>query len=53
VLLRPGLVRTRMTNFQGDLEPSESVGGMRRVIAGLSLADSGRIIGYDGVDVPW
>jgi NAD(P)-dependent dehydrogenase (short-subunit alcohol dehydrogenase family) len=53
VLLRPGLVRTRMTNFQGDLEPGESVGGMRRVIADLSLADSGRIIGYDGVDVPW
>jgi NAD(P)-dependent dehydrogenase (short-subunit alcohol dehydrogenase family) len=53
VLLRPGLVRTRMTNFQGDLEPGVSVSGMRRVIAGLSLADSGRIIGYDGVDVPW
>jgi NAD(P)-dependent dehydrogenase (short-subunit alcohol dehydrogenase family) len=53
VLLRPGLVRTRMTNFNGDLEPSESVGGMRRVIAGLTLADSGRCIGYDGKDVPW
>jgi NAD(P)-dependent dehydrogenase (short-subunit alcohol dehydrogenase family) len=52
-LLRPGLVRTRMTNFKGDLEPGESVAGMRRVIAGLSLADSGRLIGYDGKDVPW
>jgi NAD(P)-dependent dehydrogenase (short-subunit alcohol dehydrogenase family) len=53
VLLRPGLVRTRMTNFKGDLEAGESVAGMRRVIAGLSLADSGRLIGYDGKDVPW
>jgi len=53
VLLRPGLVRTRMTNFKGDLEARESVAGMRRVIAGLSLADSGRFIGYDGKDVPW
>jgi NAD(P)-dependent dehydrogenase (short-subunit alcohol dehydrogenase family) len=53
VLLRPGLVRTRMTNFRGDLEPGESVAGMRRVIAGLSLADSGRLIGYDSKDVPW
>jgi hypothetical protein len=42
-----------MTNFRGDLEPGESVAGMRRVIAGLSLADSGRLIGYDGKDVPW
>jgi NAD(P)-dependent dehydrogenase (short-subunit alcohol dehydrogenase family) len=47
VLLRLGLVRTRMTNFKGDLEPGESVAGMRWVIAGLSLADSGRLIGYD------
>lgn len=53
VLLRPGLVRTRMTNFRGDLEAHESVAGMRRVIAGLSLGDAGRFIGYDGKDVPW
>jgi len=53
VLLRPGLVRTRMNNFDGDLEARESVAGMRRVIAGLSLADTGRFIGYDGKDVPW
>jgi NAD(P)-dependent dehydrogenase (short-subunit alcohol dehydrogenase family) len=53
VLLRPGLVRTRMTNFRGDLEADESVAGMRRVIAGLSLADSGRFISYDGKDMPW
>jgi hypothetical protein len=27
--------------------------GLRNVIAGLSLADTGRLIGYDGKDVPW
>lgn len=53
VLLRPGFVRTRMTNFQADIMPHESVGGMRAVIAGLSLADTGRLIGYDGKDLPW
>jgi NAD(P)-dependent dehydrogenase (short-subunit alcohol dehydrogenase family) len=53
VLLRPGLVRTRMTNFRGDLDPHDSVAGMRRVIAGLSLADTGRFISYDGNDMPW
>jgi NAD(P)-dependent dehydrogenase (short-subunit alcohol dehydrogenase family) len=52
VLLRPGIVKTRMTGFTG-LEPEESVSGMRRVLAGITFADSGRLIGYDGKDVPW
>jgi NAD(P)-dependent dehydrogenase (short-subunit alcohol dehydrogenase family) len=53
VLIRPGFVRTEMTNFQGDLDPPESIRGLRKVIAGLGLADSGRLIGYDGLDLPW
>jgi len=52
VLLRPGIVKTRMTGFTG-LDPEESVGGMRRVLARITFADSGRLIGYDGKDVPW
>jgi NAD(P)-dependent dehydrogenase (short-subunit alcohol dehydrogenase family) len=52
VLLRPGFVKTDMTNHQG-MEVETSVGGMMKVIAGLSMADSGRVIGYDGLDVPW
>lgn len=52
VLLRPGFVKTDMTNHQG-MEVEVSVAGMMKVIAGLSLADSGRVIGYDGLDVPW
>jgi NAD(P)-dependent dehydrogenase (short-subunit alcohol dehydrogenase family) len=52
VLIRPGYVKTRMTNFQG-IEPSVSVEGMRRVIAGLTIADTGRFIGYDGAELPW
>ena len=52
VLLRPGFVKTDMTNHQG-MEVSDSVAGMRQVIGGLSLADSGRVIGFDGLDVPW
>jgi len=31
----------------------ESVAGMLTVVEGLSPADSGRLIGYDGLDVPW
>ena len=53
VLIRPGYVRTALTSYQGDLDPPESVTGLRNVIAGSSLADSGRLIGYDGRDVPW
>lgn len=51
-LLRPGMVATRMTNFNG-ITAEESVAGMRAVVERLSLADTGRIIGYDGTDVPW
>ena len=52
VLLRPGFVKTDMTNHQG-MDVETSVAGMVKVIEGLSPADSGRIIGYDGRDVPW
>ena len=41
------------TRFQGDLDPPESARGLRNVIAGLSLTDTGRLIGYDGADLPW
>jgi NAD(P)-dependent dehydrogenase (short-subunit alcohol dehydrogenase family) len=53
VLIRPGFVRTGMTAYHGDLDPPESILGLRRVIEGLTLADSGRLIGYDGQDLPW
>ena len=51
-LLRPGLVATRMTNFKG-IPVETSVAGMKAVVTGLTMNDSGRIIGYDGIDVPW
>jgi NAD(P)-dependent dehydrogenase (short-subunit alcohol dehydrogenase family) len=53
MVLRPGKVRTRMIGFTGDLDPQESVQGMRRVIAGATLAHAGCFIGYDGKEVPW
>ena len=52
VLLRPGFVSTDMTDHQG-MAVETSVAGMMQVIEGLSIADSGRVIGYDGLDVPW
>ena len=52
ILLRPGMVKTRMTNFTG-IEPEESVTGTRRALASLSFTDSGGIVGYDGKSIPW
>jgi len=51
-LLRPGMVATDMTEGRG-IAVTESVAGMKRVVEGLGPSDSGRIIGYDGLDVPW
>jgi NAD(P)-dependent dehydrogenase (short-subunit alcohol dehydrogenase family) len=53
LVLRPGKVRTRMTDFSGDLSREQSVRGMRHVIASATLSDSGRFLGYDGCEVPW
>jgi len=53
LVLRPGRVRTRMTDFSGDLSVEESVSGMRRVIDGAGLEQSGRFFGYDGREVAW
>ena len=51
-LIRPGMVATQMTDFRG-IAVETSVAGLKRVVEGLTPADAGRIIGYDGTDVPW
>lgn len=51
--LRPGRVKTRMTGFEGDLTPTESVTGLRRIIDNATLEQSGLHWGYDGQIVPW
>jgi NAD(P)-dependent dehydrogenase (short-subunit alcohol dehydrogenase family) len=53
VPLHPGWVRTDMGGKEASLAPEESVTGMRRVIAGLTKADSGRFYNYDGSAIPW
>lgn len=52
LLLRPGMVATDMTGGQG-IDVTVSVAGMRKVVEAITPADAGRIIGYDGRDVPW
>ncbi|WP_413203859.1 SDR family oxidoreductase [Rhodospirillum sp. A1_3_36] len=49
----PGWVRTDMGGPNGLLSTDESVTAMRGVIDGLTTADAGRFLNYDGVEIAW
>jgi len=51
--LHPGWVQTDMGGAKAPLAPPESVAGMRTVIESLSLASTGRFVGYDGEEIAW
>jgi NAD(P)-dependent dehydrogenase (short-subunit alcohol dehydrogenase family) len=53
VALSPGWVRTDMGGESAPLSPEASVSGMRRVIAGLTIADTGKFLSYEGKPIPW
>jgi NAD(P)-dependent dehydrogenase (short-subunit alcohol dehydrogenase family) len=52
-VLNPGWVRTDMGGPNASIGAEESVAGMRRVIDGLSLADTGRFFDFNGASIPW
>ena len=51
--LHPGWVRTDMGGPNGLIDAETSVRGLRQVIEGLSSAQSGEFIAYDGKNIPW
>ena len=53
VALSPGWVRTDMGGAGAPLAPDASVAGLRKVIGGLTSADSGKFFSYDGSPIPW
>ncbi len=53
VVMNPGWVRTDMGGPGGRLSPEQSIVGMRKVIAGLTPADSGKFFNHDGGQYPW
>ena len=53
VPMHPGWVRTDMGGPKAPLGVEESAEGMRRVVAGLTLADSGRFLQWDGQELAW
>ena len=52
-VLHPGWVRTDMGGDGALIDADESVTGMRKVIASLQDADSGKFFDYKGNEVPW
>jgi NAD(P)-dependent dehydrogenase (short-subunit alcohol dehydrogenase family) len=52
-VIHPGWVRTDMGGSGAMIDPFESVAGMREVIAGLNLENSGRFFNYDNREIPW
>jgi NAD(P)-dependent dehydrogenase (short-subunit alcohol dehydrogenase family) len=53
VALHPGWVRTDMGGSSADLGIEESVSGMLDVIDGLTPADSGKFLGWNGEELPY
>lgn len=53
ISLHPGWVKTDMGGPEAEISASESVAGMRRVLATLTPADSGAFLAYDGSTIAW
>ncbi len=53
VTLHPGWVQTDMGGPNGLVTTQTSVTGLRKVIADLSLENSGKFIAYDGKEIAW
>lgn len=53
VLLHPGWVQTTLGGPNAVMTPKDSVTGMRAVLDGLTPADNGRFINFDGTPIPW
>jgi NAD(P)-dependent dehydrogenase (short-subunit alcohol dehydrogenase family) len=53
VIFDPGWVKTDMGGPNAALTPEQSIGGMRKVLAGNPMDLTGKFVGYDGGIRPW
>jgi len=53
VLVHPGWVRTDMGGANADISPEESAAGIRKLVAGLTPADTGKFYKWNGDIHPW
>jgi len=53
VVFSPGWVQTDMGGANAALTPEQSIGGMRKVLAGEAMELTGKFLSYDGSVWPW
>ncbi len=53
VVFHPGWVKTDMGGPNAMISAEQSVSGIRKVLDGLTLKDSGAFFAYDGQLIPW
>ncbi len=53
IVMHPGWVQTDMGGPNATVDAPTAVRGIRKVIDGLTLSDSGRLLTYDGGELPW
>jgi len=53
VVINPGWVQTDMGGSSAPLTPAASISAMRKVLDGLTPADSGKFLDYKGGTWPW
>lgn len=53
ITLHPGWVKTDMGGAGADIDVATSAAGLKKVIDGLTLKDTGKFYNYDGGEIPW
>lgn len=52
-LIHPGYVQTDIGGPEGDITPEESAAGIKAVVDGLTLADTGNFFNWNGELHDW